>query len=80
MPRLWDISPPVHERSPVFPGDAAYRQSWNARIGPGCPVNVATLTLSPHTGAHADAPLHYDEAGARHRRTSRSRPTWAAAA
>jgi arylformamidase len=25
---------------------------------------VATLTLSPHTGAHADAPLHYDNAGA----------------
>jgi arylformamidase len=22
------------------------------------------LTLSPHTGAHADAPLHYDNAGA----------------
>ena len=62
--RLWDISPPVHERSPVFPGDARYAQAWNARIGPGCPVNVATLTLSPHTGAHADAPLHYDEAGA----------------
>jgi arylformamidase len=64
MARLWDISPPVHADAPVFPGDAAYRQHWNARIGPGCPVNVATLTLSPHTGAHADAPLHYDDAGA----------------
>ena len=64
MSRLWDISPPVNAASPVFPGDAAYQQHWNARIGPGCPVNVATLTLSPHTGAHADAPLHYDEAGA----------------
>ena len=62
--RLWDISPPVHAGSPVFPGDAAYQQAWAARIGPGCPVNVSTLTLSPHTGAHADAPLHYDEAGA----------------
>jgi arylformamidase len=64
MPRLWDISPPVHGASPVFPGDAAYEQRWNARIGPGCPVNVATLTLSPHVGAHADAPLHYDDTGA----------------
>ncbi|MCW5639768.1 MAG: arylformamidase [Rubrivivax sp.] len=64
MPRLWDISPPVHAGSPVFPGDSRYAQGWSARIGPGCPVNVATLTLSPHTGAHADAPLHYDEAGA----------------
>ncbi|CCD37999.1 Kynurenine formamidase, bacterial [Candidatus Paraburkholderia kirkii UZHbot1] len=30
----------------------------------GSPVNVARLMLSPHTGAHADAPLHYDERGA----------------
>jgi arylformamidase len=64
MPRLWDISPPVHATSPVFPGDVAYHQGWSARIGPGCPVNVSTLTLSPHTGAHADAPLHYDDGGA----------------
>jgi arylformamidase len=64
MPRLWDISPPVHAESPVFPGDVAYSQDWSARIGPGCPVNVSTLRLSPHIGAHADAPLHYDEAGA----------------
>lgn len=63
-PRLWDISPPVHAGSPVFPGDAPFRSVWAARIGPGCPVNVSTLTLSPHTGAHADAPLHYDDAGA----------------
>jgi arylformamidase len=48
----------------VFPGDARYRQRWNATLGPDGPVNVATLTLSPHTGAHADAPLHYDGAGA----------------
>lgn len=64
MPRIWDISPPVQATSPVFPGDAPYAQRWAATIGPGCPVNVATLTLSPHTGAHADAPLHYDPEGA----------------
>jgi arylformamidase len=63
-PRLWDISPPVHPGSPVFPGDAQYHQRWAMAIGPGNPVNVATITLSPHTGAHADAPLHYDPAGA----------------
>ncbi|MCW5610768.1 MAG: arylformamidase [Rubrivivax sp.] len=63
-PRLWDISPPVHAGAPVFPGDTPFAQQWVARIAPGCPVNVSTLTLSPHTGAHADAPLHYDDAGA----------------
>jgi len=63
MAKLWDISPPVDARSPVFPGDTEYRQVWGATIGPGSPVNVSAITLSPHTGAHADAPLHY-EAGA----------------
>jgi arylformamidase len=63
-PRLWDISPPVHEGAPVFPGDTPYRQRWAATIAPGCPVNVSEITLSPHVGAHADAPLHYDPAGA----------------
>jgi arylformamidase len=61
---LWDITPPVEPGSPVFPGDQQYDDGWTFRIGPGCPVNVARLTLSPHTGAHADAPLHYDPAGA----------------
>ena len=63
MKTLWDISPPVHAASPVFPGDTPYAQSWNAEISPGCPVNVSSLTLSPHIGAHADAPLHYDPQG-----------------
>jgi arylformamidase len=61
---LWDISPPVRTGSPVFPGDTPYTQQWSATIAPGCPVNVSALTLSPHVGAHADAPLHYDPAGA----------------
>jgi arylformamidase len=60
MQRLWDISPPLTTTSPVFPGDTLYRQEWGATIGPGCPVNVSSITLSPHTGAHADAPLHYE--------------------
>ncbi|QHE85213.1 arylformamidase [Hydrogenophaga sp. BPS33] len=64
MKKLWDISPPVHADAPVFPGDTRYAQQWSATIGPGCPVNVSAITLSPHVGAHADAPLHYDANGA----------------
>jgi arylformamidase len=64
MPKLWDISPPVHAGAPVFPGDTPYAQQWVASIEPGCPVNVSAITLSPHVGAHADAPLHYDPEGA----------------
>jgi arylformamidase len=64
MKRIWDISSPLHPGSPVFPGDTPYRQDWTATIAPGCPVNVSVLTLSPHVGSHADAPLHYDARGA----------------
>ena len=63
MPRLWDISPPVREGAPVFPGDTPYGQPGAMLAAQRCPVNVSTLTLSPHVGAHADAPLHYDPAG-----------------
>lgn len=59
MPRLWDISPPISPATPAFPGDTAYSQRWSAEIGPGCPVNLSAITMSPHLGAHADAPLHY---------------------
>lgn len=63
-PRLWDISPPVYVGAPVFPGDTPYAQQWAATLGPGCPVNVSQITMSPHVGAHADAPLHYAADGA----------------
>jgi arylformamidase len=59
MPRLWDISPAIGPDTPLFPGDEPYAQRWTARIGPDCPVNLSAISLSPHTGAHADAPLHY---------------------
>jgi len=62
--RIWDISAPVMATSPVFPGDTPYSQEWSATLGPGCPVNVSRITLSPHVGSHADAPLHYGNEGA----------------
>ena len=64
MRRIWDISPPIGPGCPVFPGDTPFAQRWTWSIGPGCPVNVSEIVMSPHTGSHADAPLHYDDAGA----------------
>lgn len=57
--KIWDISPSVDENAAVFPGDTAYSQTLHFSLAPNCPVNVNSITLSPHTGAHADAPLHY---------------------
>ncbi len=64
MKKLWDISPPVQASSPVFPGDTPYTQQWAATLTDTSPVNVSAITMSPHVGAHADAPLHYDPQGA----------------
>ncbi|GAB2903310.1 arylformamidase [Paraburkholderia jirisanensis] len=63
-PALWDITPAVAPATPVWPGDTPVGIERVWRIEAGAPVNVARLTLSPHTGAHTDAPLHYDAAGA----------------
>jgi len=57
--RLWDISPLVAADAPIFPGDEPYALRWTARLSPDCPVNLSAITMSPHVGAHADAPLHY---------------------
>jgi arylformamidase len=64
MKRIWDISPPIATDTPLFPGDTAYSQQWTAQIGAGAPVNLSAITMSPHIGAHADAPLHYGAGGA----------------
>jgi arylformamidase len=61
--KLWDISQPLRPALPVWPGDTPFssRERWTH--GGGSPVNVAAIELSTHSGAHADAPLHYDPAG-----------------
>jgi arylformamidase len=61
---MWDISPPIGTGVPVFPGDTPFEMRFTWTIGPGCPVNVSSITTTPHIGAHTDAPLHYDPAGA----------------
>jgi arylformamidase len=61
---LIDISPSLRVGMGVFPGDAAFAVNQTFAIGPGCPVNVASIVMSTHCGAHVDAPLHYDPMGA----------------
>ena len=57
MQTLWDITPAVDTATPVWPGDTPVGIERVWRMEAGSPVNVARLTLSPHTGAHTDAPL-----------------------
>jgi arylformamidase len=58
-----DISPLIHPAMPVWPGDAPVTFTRTASIGPDSPVNVSQVSLSVHTGAHVDAPFHFDPAG-----------------
>lgn len=57
--RIWDISQKLHTGLPVWPGDTPFAQRGTWQIAQGSPVNVSALAMSTHSGAHADAPLHY---------------------
>ena len=61
--QLWDISPAIQTGIPVWPGDSAYVAETTWQIADGCPVKVSKITMSTHTGAHCDAPSHYDVDG-----------------
>jgi arylformamidase len=56
---MWDISPLVDPAIAVWPGDTPFRAEDLLRIERGDTVHLSALTLSCHTGAHADAPCHY---------------------
>ena len=62
--RIWDISPAIRPGIPVWPGDTDYSETRTWQLDDDCPVNVSRFAMSTHTGAHTDAPLHYDAAGA----------------
>ncbi|WP_300529857.1 arylformamidase [Maricaulis sp.] len=63
MSRIYDITQTLHAGLPVWPGDTAFVREDSWVIGPDCPVKVSRLTLSTHSGSHADAPEHYHKAG-----------------
>jgi len=61
--RIVDLSIPVEDTTPIFPGDPA------PRLRPATTIeadgfNVLSLELGSHTGTHVDAPLHMAAGGA----------------
>lgn len=70
MPYI-DISPPVYAATAVFPGDTPFSLGWTMRQDRGDSCSVSALTLSPHTGAHVDAPFHVLADGERAPRAAR---------
>ncbi len=59
MNPIIDISVPLHDNMPLWPGGPGYTRTWHHRIGPDHAANVSQLSLGAHTGTHVDAPLHF---------------------
>ena len=61
---IYDITRRVSSTTAVWPGDQPYQVDFVTRREEGEPVNLTTISLSPHTGSHADAYFHYETGGA----------------
>ncbi len=62
--KIIDVTVPLSEDLPVWPGDPRVRVEPVKRIAKGDSSNVSLLTLSDHTGTHVDPPLHFLPGGA----------------
>lgn len=60
---LYDITRTVTPTLHVWPGDASYSIAPVLKRADGASVNLTTLTMSAHTGTHADAYYHYEDDG-----------------
>jgi arylformamidase len=61
---IYDISRTIAPSTTVWPSDSPFAFDVISRRDKNAGVNLTTLHMSAHTGTHADAPWHYDNAGA----------------
>jgi arylformamidase len=59
--RYYDVTQPLYEGMPVYPGDPAVTVRPHCRIDRGDPVNLCAVAFGSHTGTHIDAPRHFLE-------------------
>lgn len=60
---IYDITRTVSTTTCVWEGDNPFQISHAMRLEQGASVNLTTITMSPHTGTHADAYYHYEADG-----------------
>ncbi len=58
LQNIIDISPPVHEGVPVWPGSSGITLKWNLRVDRGDDANLTRLDMDVHIGTHVESPLH----------------------
>lgn len=61
--KIYDITRPISPTLAVWPGDTPFSAQAILEMRRGDPVNLTSLTLSSHTGSHADAPYHFIPTG-----------------
>lgn len=60
-----DISVPLRQPMPTYPGDAPFELIPVVRIADGAVCNGSRLQIGTHSGTHIDAPWHFNDAGKR---------------
>jgi arylformamidase len=61
--KLYDVSAPLRNGMPVWPGDPPFRRTLQKSIDRGDECTVSELSLGAHTGTHVDAPSHFVRGG-----------------
>jgi len=61
--KLIDVSVPIDDRLPIYPGNAPFDLEPVKRLARGDSSNVSTLRISAHGGTHVDAPRHFFDHG-----------------
>ncbi|GAB4399935.1 MAG: cyclase family protein [Anaerolineales bacterium] len=61
--RTYDITLPLSNLLPTWPGDPRPVIERFARMEDGSPANVSQISMSAHTGTHVDAPYHFVKDG-----------------
>ncbi len=59
--KIYDISVPISEKTPVYEGDPGVEIEVTSAISKGDAANVTKLNFGAHTATHVDAPSHFLE-------------------
>jgi arylformamidase len=57
--RIYDVTLPLFDGMPGYPGDPAVSVRPHCAIAQGDPCNTSLIALGSHAGTHIDAPRHF---------------------
>lgn len=61
--KIYDLSPLIHEKTAVFPGDVAFKREVSLNFNSGFQLLLSSMKSTLHLGSHSDAPNHYHPQG-----------------